>query len=123
MTRPKTRRPEEPKDKGIDFDGLDQRVTRVPVDANNYFGLAVKTDSLVYGVFAAPYYGRAAATKSALRIFAFKDRKETTLADDISGFVLSRDGSKVLVHQGTAWNVYDATPTGAAPRKPSRPPV
>ncbi len=111
------KKPEEPKDKGIDFDGLEQRVTRVPLDANNYFGLAVKSDALVYGVFAAPYYGRTAATKSTLRIFAFKDRKETTLADDITAWHLSRDGSKVLVHQAQAWNVYDATPTGATTKK------
>ena len=110
---------EEPKDKGIDFEGLGQRVTRVPLDANNYFGLAVKSDALVYGVFAAPYYGRPAATKSTLRIFSFKDRKESTLADDISGWYLSRDGSKVLVHQAEAWNVYDATPAAGTPPAPA----
>jgi tricorn protease len=111
----KDKKPEQPKDKGIDFDGLEQRVTRVPLDANNYFGLAVKSDALVYGVFAAPYYGRPAALKSTLRIFAFKDRKETTLADDITSWRLSRDGSKALVHQAQAWNVYDATPATTTP--------
>jgi len=111
----KDKKAEEPKDKGIDFEGLGQRVTRVPLDANNYFGLGVKSDALVYGVAAAPYYGRPAATKSTLRIFAFKDRKESTLADDISGWHLSRDGSKVLVHQAEAWNVYDATPAAGTP--------
>jgi len=113
----KDKKPEEPKDKGIDFDGLEQRVTRVPLDANNYTGLSVKTDALVYAVAAAPYYGRPAAIKSSLRIFSFKDRKETTLADDITGFAISWDGSKALVHQGPAWNVYDATPAGAASKK------
>ncbi|HLM98856.1 MAG TPA: S41 family peptidase [Bryobacteraceae bacterium] len=111
----KDKKPEQPKDKGIDFDGLEQRVTRVPLDANNYFGLAVKSDALVYGVSAAPYYGRPAALKSTLRIFSFKDRKETTLADDITGWRLSRDGSKALVHQAQAWNVYDAVPATAVP--------
>ena len=90
----KDNKPEEPKDKGIDFDGLGQRVTRVPLDANNYFGLAVKSDALVYGVAPAPYYGRSAATKPALRIFSFKDRKESTLADDIHSWHLSRDGAE-----------------------------
>ena len=111
----KDNKSEEPKDKGIDFDGLEQRVTRVPLDANNYFGLVVKSDALVYGVFAAPYYGRPAALKSTLRVFSFKDRKETTLADDISSWRLSRDGSKALVHQAQAWNVYDATPASTTP--------
>jgi tricorn protease len=107
----------EPKDKGIDFDGLGQRVTRVPLDANNYVGLFVKSDALLYGVFPAAYYGRPAETKPALRIFAFKDRKETTLADDVASAVVSRDGSKVLVHQGPSWNLYDATPAGASSKK------
>jgi tricorn protease len=33
----------EPKDKGIDFDGLAQRVTRVPLESNNYAGLFVES--------------------------------------------------------------------------------
>ena len=73
------------KDKGIDFDGLAGRVTRVPVEADNYFGLAVKSDSLIYATGPAPYYGRDAQTKPALHIFAFKDRKDTRLVDDIGG--------------------------------------
>jgi tricorn protease len=109
--------PDEPKDGGIDFDGLEKRVTRVPLDANNYFGLAVKSDSLIYGIASPAYYGRAAATKPALRIFAFKDRKETTLTDDVNGFTLSHDRSKVLVRQGQVWNLYDATPAGASSKK------
>jgi tricorn protease len=107
----------EPKDKGIDFDGLGQRVTRVPLDANNYVGLFIKSDALLYGVFPAPYYGRTAETKPTLHIFSFKDRKDTTLADDMAAAVVSRDGSKVLVHQGPLWNLYDATPTGASSKK------
>ena len=105
------------KDKGIDFDGLASRATRVPVEADNYFGLGVKADALIYATGPAPYYGREAPTKPALHIFAFKDRKDTKLVDDIGGFVLSRDGSKVLVRQGPAWNIYDATPTGASTKK------
>ncbi len=113
----KDKKAEQPKDGGIDFDGLADRVARVPLDANNYYGLAVKSDALIYGVSPEPYYGRPAAAKPTLRIFTFKDRKETTLAEDATGFVLSQDGSKVLVHQQQAWNVYDATPSGATTKK------
>ena len=113
----KDKKPEEPKDGGIDFDGLSQRVARVPLDASNYYGLTVKSDALIYGVAPEGYYGRQAPTKASLRIFAFKDRKETTLVDDINGFVVSRDGSRVLVRQGQSWNVYDATPAGGSTKK------
>ena len=87
-------------------------MTRVPLDADNYSGLAVNADALIYGVAPEIYYGRSAATKPSLRIFTFKDRKETTLVDEIGGFVVSRDGSKVLVRQEPSWNVYDATASG-----------
>ena len=33
-------------------------------------------------------------------LFTPKDRKETTLAEDVRGYSLSDDGSKVLVAQG-----------------------
>ena len=115
--KPKDTKPDTPVDRGIDFNGLDRRVTRVPLDAGNYFDLAVKPDSLVYGVSGAFYYGRPAEPKSTLRLFSFKDRKEVTLADDISDFVVSREGNKVLVHQRPVWNVYEANPTGAGTKK------
>lgn len=105
------------KDKGIDWDGLDQRVARVPLDANNYSGISVKTDSLIFAIAPAPYYGRPAETKASLHIFAFKDRKDTTLVEDLNGYVLSRDGSKILVRQAQSWSVYDATPSGASTKK------
>ena len=108
---------EVPKDKGIDFEGLDQRTARVPLDANNYFGIAAKTGALLFGISPAPYYGREAATKPSLHLYTFKDRKDVTLVDDLSGFVLSRDGSKVLVRQAQNYSVYDATPAGASSKK------
>ncbi len=113
----KDKKKDEPKDGGIDFDGIEQRVARVPLEANNYYNLVVKNDALVYGVAPEPYYGRPAPTKPAVRIFNFKDRKETTLLDDASGFVVSQDGSKLLAHQEQAWNVYDATVSGASTKK------
>jgi len=111
----KDKKAEEPKDGGIDFDGLEQRVARVPLEADNYFGLTVTRDALIYGVVPPPYYGRPAATKASLRIFTFKDRKETRLVEDIGGFVVSRDGSKVLVKREQAWNVYDTSAPGPSP--------
>jgi tricorn protease len=105
------------KDKLIDWDGLAKRVARVPIDADNYLRLAVKSDALVYSTGPAPYYGRAAETKAALHIFSFKDRKVTKLVDDLTSWVLSRDGSKVLVGQGGGWSLYDATAAGASSKK------
>lgn len=102
----------------IDFDGIATRVARVPVPADNYGGLNAKTGHLVYAVGSAFYYGRTGDRPTNLKIFAFKDRKEATIAEDIRGYVLSDDGSKVLVAQGPGFNLYDATPQGDKTRKP-----
>ena len=102
----------------IDFDNISRRVARVPVGADNYGGLSAKTGYLIYGVGPAFYYGRQSDRPAQLRIFSLKDRKETTLADEIRGYALSQDGSKVLVGQGPGYNLYDATPQGDKSRKP-----
>jgi tricorn protease len=104
----------------IDFDGISERVARVPVAADNYGGLSVKTGYLLYLVGGAGYYGRQGDRTTALRIYSLKDRKETTLVEDTRGYILSDDGAKVLVAQGpgqTTYNLYDATPAGDKTRK------
>ena len=108
---------EEKKDLTIDWDGIQMRVVRVPLEASNYNNLRAKAGHLLYTVDAPPYYGRAAETKSSVRIYAIKDRKETTLVEDAGSYDLSRDGSKVLVHQGQTYQIMDATPAGAAGKK------
>src|SRR5262249_35060550 len=94
----------------IDFNGLAERVVRVPVPADNYGGLAAIKGHLLYIRRGAMYYGRDAELKRELRMYSIDDRKETTLGDDVGGYALSADGSKVLVRQGTAFNLYDTSP-------------
>jgi tricorn protease len=109
--------PKPPATMTIDFEGIVDRVARVPVNADNYVGLSAKTGHLLYVVAGALYYGRAGDRNSSLRIYALKDRKETTLVDDMRGYTLSDDGSKVLVGQGPGYSLYDATPQGERSRK------
>lgn len=101
----------------IDFDGLGKRVARVPLEASNYSGLTAKKGHLLYTDGSAFFYGRDGDRKTSLRIYALKDRKETVLADDIRGYALSRDGSKVLVRTGATWSLMDAAPSGASSKK------
>jgi len=101
----------------IDFDHISDRVARFPLIADNYGGLSAKTGHIIYGVAPAPYNGRPGDRPSQLRIFAFKDRKETTITEDGRGYALSDDGSKLLVAQGPGFNLYDATPQGDKSKK------
>jgi len=94
----------------IDFDGLGARVTRVPVSAENYRGLVATKGHLLFVKTGAPFYGRQSYDKPALVIFSMKTRKESTLADDIAGWAVSSDGSKVLVQQRNAYQLLDAKP-------------
>ena len=96
---------------------MQTRVARVPLGADNYGGLSAKTGHLLYGIGPAFYYGRQGDRPTMLEIYSFKDRKETTLAEDVRGYTLSDDGSKMLVAQGPAYNIYDATPQGDKSRK------
>ena len=85
-----------PKDKKpivIDFDGLADRIVRVPVAADNYGALAAIKGHLLYVRRGSFYYGRDAESKPELRIYSVADRKETTKADGVDGYALSADGS------------------------------
>ena len=104
----------------VDFDGIESRVARVPVEPNNYAGLAAKAGHLIYVVAPASYYGRAGDGASAIRIFSFKDRKESVLVDGAGGYSLSADGSKLLTRIGGPGGGFVLTDAvvGGGTRKP-----
>jgi len=101
----------------IDFDGLADRVTPVPVPADNIGGLAAVKGNLLYVKRPANYYGRDPGAGASLVIFNLEERKATTLADSIDGYALSAGGTKVLVHQGGVYNLYDVDPKAASSKK------
>ncbi len=96
----------------IDFEGLAERVARVPVDADNYGGLAAVEGHLVYFRGTPFYYGRAPDVNPEIHIFSLEDREASTLAEDVSGAALSFDGKKILVRQGGGYNLMDVKPNG-----------
>ena len=94
----------------IDFDGLAERVVRVPIEADNISGLAAVDGYLLYLVRGASFYGRGSANKTKLHIFDVAKREASTLVDGVGGYAISRDGSKILVHSGNAYQLVDAKP-------------
>ena len=92
----------------IEFDGLSRRVVRLPVTFDNYVGLSGAADGVFFIRAGAQYYGRGGDVQPALQRFTFEDRETTTIASGIGGYAVSRDGEKVLVREGGAWNVYPA---------------
>jgi tricorn protease len=116
---PKPPAPPPAKPETIDFDGLAGRVAKVPLPPENYFGLSAKAGHLMYVVGPAFYYGRGSDRQPSLRIFAMRERRETTLVEGSGNYALSSDGSKVIVAGQGGFALYDANPlTGERSRKP-----
>jgi len=101
----------------IDFDAITKRVTKLPLPAENYGGLTAKTGHLIYFVGAAFYYGRQSDRPNVLKIFSFRDRKETTLGEGVNSYSLSSDGSRIISGQGGSFSIMDATPQGVNSKK------
>ena len=101
----------------INFDGIEKRVVKVPVGADNYGGLSATKGFLIYSVQPPFYYGRQAESQSSLKIYSLKDRKETTLTSPAGGWALSADGNKVLVGSQGSFALFDANSNGDKSRK------
>lgn len=92
--------------KKIDFDGIESRVVRLPIESDNYGYLSVANDVLFFVRQPAQYYGRGSDTKPELKTFNLKDQKLETFLDDCGGYSISADGTKILVHRG-GFKMYD----------------
>jgi tricorn protease len=96
----------------IDYDGLGDRVMRIPVAPGNYYGLAAVEGHLLYGSAGAFFYGRGFGGGRALNLYSFKDRKVSELAKEIRGATLSPDGSKVMVRDAKGFRLLEVKPKG-----------
>jgi len=101
----------------IDFDGLARRVARVPVEADNYSSLTANAKALFYLRRGDFFYGRDSDRDPVLMVFDLEQREASTLVEDASGYVLSADGSKLLVQGQGGPALYDASPKGAGSRQ------
>ena len=93
----------------IDFEGLAERVARVPVEADNFVGLRAVEGALLVVRRPAFYYGRDSAGEPEVKIFDLEKREFKTVTD-AGSFELSRDGKKILVRQQGAYKLYDVKP-------------
>jgi tricorn protease len=100
----------------IDFDGLAARVTPVPVPFDNYAGLSAADGRLLFLKLPAQGFAEP-ANPPALQVFSLKDRKATTLAEDVNGYVITADGEKVLVAQQGKFNLYNSNAGGKDSKK------
>jgi tricorn protease len=107
---------EAPQPDRIEFEGIADRVVRVPVEADNYAGLRAIKGRLIYSRSGASFYGRDSYEKPSILIFEMKDRKASTLVAGSDDFALSRDGKKILVSQEDRYQLYDVKPEAKDPK-------
>ena len=101
----------------IDFDGLAERVVRVPVGNGNYGGLTAIEGNLIYVEGAPFFYGASSGQSPSIKIFSMKDREEKTVLEDVGNYALSHDGKKMLVRQGGSFSLYDVKADASGSKK------
>jgi tricorn protease len=104
---------EEKKPVVIDFDGLGDRLMRVPVEADNYTGIAAIEGHLLYSTTGPNFYGRSNIETRKLHIYSLEDREASEIVKSgLRGWLVSADGKKVLVRSEKGFELYDAKMKG-----------
>ncbi|MFW6175597.1 MAG: S41 family peptidase, partial [Acidobacteriota bacterium] len=101
----------------IDFDGLADRVARVPVAFENYQNLVALEGKLLYTEGDPFYYGRQDGPGSLrIHLFDLEEREAEQLAGDVQGGAVSEDGQKFLVRKRSGFKLYDLAKPKADPK-------
>ncbi len=80
----------------VDFDGIEQRAIRVPLEADNLSNLEVGEENLLYQRSGPIYYGRDSSIKPTVMSYSIKDREAKPVAEDVTEWSASADGKHVL---------------------------
>jgi tricorn protease len=80
----------------IEFEGIEQRVIRVPVEADNLTDLEVGDEHLLYLRSGPIYYGRESGVKPSVMAYSIKEREAETVAEDVTEWSVTADGKHVL---------------------------
>ncbi len=100
-------------DDRIEFDGIENRLVRAPIDPDNVQWIGVTGKALLYLISDAPYYGREGAFKPKLKKWVFEERKSEDVADGIDELSLAGDGNTVLIRNDKAYKYVDLTASKA----------
>ncbi len=104
---------EETKAVVIDFDGLGERLMRVPVGPDNITAIAAIKGHLLYSTSGANFYGRSNGDTRKLHIYSLEDRKGSEIVKSgLRAWVVSADGKKVLARTSKGIELVDAKMKG-----------
>jgi len=80
----------------IEFDGIESRGIRVPLEADDLSDLHVTGENLVYQRNGPYYDGREPPLKPAVMAYSINDRQAKSVVDDVGRWSLTADGKHVL---------------------------
>jgi tricorn protease len=80
----------------IEFEGIEGRAIRVPLDADNLSALEAGDENLLYQRSGPMYYGRESSAKAAVMAYSIKDREAKPVAEDVTEWSAAADGKHVL---------------------------
>ncbi|HLY60444.1 MAG TPA: PDZ domain-containing protein [Terriglobia bacterium] len=98
----------------IDFENIGQRILALPIPAQNYQGMSVGKEGIVYLLEGPPVDGENGPPVLAVQRFDMKTRKTEKLVDGVTRFAVSANGEKMLYRQAEKWFI-------AAADKPPKP--
>jgi tricorn protease len=80
----------------IEFEGIERRAIRVPLEADNLTNLEAGDQTLLYQRSGPLYYGRDSGVKAAVMAYSIKDREAKPVAEDVTAWVATADRKHVL---------------------------
>jgi tricorn protease len=93
----------------IDLDGITQRIVPMPITARPYTSLvAGKAGVVLVSDAAPPNPAQPGPPQQTLYRYDLTARKEEKVAEGLSGYFVSGNGEKILLHQQTRWTIVPA---------------
>jgi tricorn protease len=86
----------------IDVDGIQSRILDMPIAAGQLSSLQAGTAGLLY-------YRRTSDSRTSLDRYDLNARRNETLLPEVSRYILSADGKKLLYASGPAWSIVSTT--------------
>ncbi|HET7610250.1 MAG TPA: S41 family peptidase [Rhodanobacteraceae bacterium] len=112
----------------IDFDGIEQRLVRAPIDPDNIPWIAVTPKAILYATTGAPFLGREGTVPLKVHAWSFEERKDSDIytwkpeggggegGGGAAPLALSPDGSTLLVHDGDDYKRIDLDASKPRPK-------
>jgi tricorn protease len=100
----------------IQFDGIERRAIRVPLEADNITNLQVGEESLLYLRSGPFYYGRDSAVKPTVMTDSIKDREAKPVVEDVTDWSATANGKHVLAQLASKEIKYFEVGKGEDPK-------